>query len=67
MKTEVILDVHKREMVSKNSRKNMRKHNQIPGVYYSHDSKRSIPFYILESEFKKAKNEVGYQETSGKR
>ena len=36
----------------------MRKHNQIPGVYYSHDSKRSIPFYILESEFKKAKNEV---------
>ena len=56
MKNEVIIDVNKRDLGNKNSRKNMRMNKQIPGIYYSHDSKESIPFIMLESEFKKAKN-----------
>ena len=56
MKNEVIIDVNKRDLGNKNSRKNMRMNKQIPGIYYSHDSKESIPFFMLESEFKKAKS-----------
>ena len=56
MKNEVVIDVNKRDLGNKNSRKNMRTNKQIPGIYYSHDSKESIPFIMLESEFKKAKS-----------
>ncbi len=56
MKNEIIINVNKRDLGNKNSRKNMRMNKQIPGIYYSHDSKESIPFVMLESEFKKAKS-----------
>ena len=55
MANEFILEVHKRELGNKNFTNKMRKGSQIPGIYYSHDSKESIPLYILESDLNKAK------------
>ena len=46
MANEYNLDVNKRETQGKSDLKQMRKENKIPGVYYSHDSKQSIPLYI---------------------
>ena len=39
------IEVNKRELSSKKSFvKNLRNQDEIPGIYYSHDSKDSIPF-----------------------
>ena len=46
MANEYNLDVNKRETQGKSDLKQMRKENKIPGVYYSHNSKQSIPLYI---------------------
>ena len=55
MSKEFNLVVDKRELVSKGERKRILKEGKkIPGVYYSHDSKESIPFYIEKSELVKA-------------
>ena len=54
MSKNINLEVHKRDLVTKGGLKSMRKENKIPGVYYSHDSKESIPFYIMKSEINKA-------------
>ena len=41
------IDVNKRELSNKKSFvKELRRQDQIPGVYYSHDSKASIPFTV---------------------
>ena len=41
------IDVNKRELSNKKSFvKELRRQDQIPGVYYSHDSKTSIPFTV---------------------
>ena len=55
MSKEFNLVVDKRELVSKGERKRiLKKGTKVPGVYYSHDSKESIPFYIEKSELVKA-------------
>ena len=55
MSKEFNLVVDKRELVSKGERKRIfKKGTKVPGVYYSHDSKESIPFYIEKSELVKA-------------
>ncbi len=45
MANEYNLDVNKRETQGKSDLKQMRKEDKIPGVYYSRDSKQSIPLY----------------------
>ena len=55
MSKEFNLVVDKRELVSKGERKRVLKEGtKVPGVYYSHDSKESISFYIAKSELMKA-------------
>ena len=54
MANEFTLEVTKRESVSKNEIKQMRKEGKVPGIYYSHDSKNSIPFYIERQVLRQA-------------
>ena len=46
MSNEFNLNVDKRDLTNKGGRKRALKEGKIPGVYYSHDSKESISFYI---------------------
>ena len=48
MSNEFNLTVDKRELSNKGGRKRALKEGKIPGIYYSHDSKNSIPFYITK-------------------
>ena len=50
MSNEFKLSVDKRNLLNKGGRKRARKDGIIPGVYYSHDSKKSIPFSISKKE-----------------
>ena len=50
MSNEFNLTVDKRELSNKGGRKRALKEGKIPGIYYSHDSKNSIPFYITKKE-----------------
>ena len=54
MAKEYKLEVEKRDSTKKSDLKKYRKDGKIPGVYYSHDSKESIPFYISKSELSAA-------------
>lgn len=54
MTNEFTLEVTKRDSVSKNEIKQMRKEGKVPGIYYSHDSKNSIPFYIERQVLRQA-------------
>ena len=54
MANEYNLDVNKRETQGKSDLKQMRKEDKIPGVYYSHDSKQSIPLYINTADLTNA-------------
>ena len=54
MSKEFNLTVSKRELVNKGQRKKFRKEGKVPGVFYSHDSKESILFYIEYNELNKA-------------
>jgi len=54
MSKEFNLTVNKRELVNKGERKRAFKEGKVPGIYYSHDSKESIIFYIEKSELIKA-------------
>ena len=54
MSNEFNLDVNKRDLVNKGERKRARKEGKVPGVYYSHDSKESLPFYIDKKELANA-------------
>ena len=54
MSNEFNLDVNKRDLVNKGERKRARKEGKVPGVYYSHDSKESLPFYIEKKELANA-------------
>ena len=55
MSKEFNLVVDKRELVNKGERKRvLREGIKVPGVYYSHDSKESISFYIAKNELMKA-------------
>ena len=49
------IEVQKRELSSKKSFvKNLRKSDDIPGIYYSHDSKESIPFMVTQKVLREA-------------
>ena len=44
------LTVDKRELSNKGGRNNL-KEGKIPGIYYSYDSKESIPFYMEKKRY----------------
>lgn len=54
MSNEFNLNVNKRDLMNKGGRRRALKEGKVPGVYYSHDSKDSIPFYIETTELNKA-------------
>ena len=55
MAEEFKIDVHKRELSNKKSDlKSLRKDEKIPGVFYSFDSKKSVPLYIEKNSFRDA-------------
>ena len=54
MSNEFNLNVDKRELTNKGGRKQALRDGKIPGIYYSHDSKESIPFYMSKSELSTA-------------
>ena len=54
MSNEFNLNINKRDLMNKGGRRRALKEGKVPGVYYSHDSKDSIPFYIETSELNKA-------------
>ena len=54
MSNEFNLNVNKRNLMNKGGRRRALKEGKVPGVYYSHDSKDSIPFYIETTELNKA-------------
>ena len=54
MSSEFNLNVDKRDLINKGGRKRVLKEGKVPGVYYSHDSKESIPFYIEKTELSHA-------------
>ena len=44
------IKVHKRDKMGSRDVRSLRKEGKIPGVYYSSDSKKSIPFYMVDSD-----------------
>ena len=54
MSNEFNLVVEKRDFVNKGGRKKMLREGKIPGIFYSHDSKASLPFSIDKKEIVKA-------------
>ena len=49
------IEVQKRELSSKKSfSKGLRRNGDIPGIYYSHDSKESIPFMVTQKVLREA-------------
>jgi len=54
MSNEFNLNVDKRDLTNKGGRKRALKEGKIPGVYYSHDSKESVSFYIEKNELSQA-------------
>ena len=54
MGNEFTLEVIKRELSKKRDMKKSRNEGHVPGIYYSHDSKDSIPFYITKTTLRDA-------------
>ena len=54
MANEFNLEVTKRDLTNKGALKQLRKNGKVPGIYYSHDSKASIPFSIEKSMLREA-------------
>ena len=55
MAKELKIEVHKRDVSPKKSYlKTMRNEDKVPGVYYSFDSKESVPLYIEKKIIKEA-------------
>ena len=54
MANEHKIDINKRANTGKKAVKQLRKDNNIPGVYYSPSSKESAPFYISQGEYHEA-------------
>ena len=50
MSKEFNLNVDKRDLTNKGGRKRALNEGKVPGVYYSHDSKESLSFYIEKTE-----------------
>ena len=55
MAEEFKLDIFKRDDISKSSLKQLRRDGNIPGIFYSYNSKKSIPFYMENKALIKAK------------
>ena len=55
MAQEFKLDIFKRDALSKSDVKALRSENSIPGIFYSYNSKESIPFYIKNDTLNLAK------------
>jgi len=51
MANEHKIDINKRANTGKKAVKQLRKDNNIPGVYYSPSSKESVTFYISQGEY----------------
>ena len=48
------LEISKRNLENKGALKKLRKEGKVPGIYYSHDSNASVPFYIESKMLKEA-------------
>ena len=55
MAQEFKLDIFKRDNISKSSLKQLRRDGNIPGIFYSYNSKESIPFYMGNKTLAEAK------------
>tara|TARA_Y100001960_G_scaffold328630_1_gene417922 strand:- start:431 stop:1147 length:717 start_codon:yes stop_codon:yes gene_type:complete len=55
MVQEFKLDIFKRDNVTRSELKELRNNKNIPGIFYSHDSKDSIPFYMTQQTLNEAK------------
>tara|TARA_B100000497_G_C7669265_1_gene403739 strand:+ start:154 stop:840 length:687 start_codon:yes stop_codon:yes gene_type:complete len=55
MADEFKLDIFKRDNLSKSSLKQLRRDGNIPGIFYSYDSKESIAFYMNNKTLVEAK------------
>jgi large subunit ribosomal protein L25 len=55
MAEEFKLDIFKRDDISKSSLKQLRRDGNIPGIFYSYNSKESIPFYMETKTLVEAK------------
>lgn len=55
MAQEFKLDIYKRDDLTNSALKTLRAEGNIPGIFYSYDSKKSIPFYINQVTLNKAK------------
>ena len=55
MTQEFKLDIFKRDDISKSSLKQLRRDGNIPGIFYSYNSKESIPFYMENKTLVEAK------------
>ncbi len=55
MAQEFKLDIYKRDNLTNSALKALRAEGNIPGIFYSYDSKKSIPFYINQSTLNDAK------------
>jgi large subunit ribosomal protein L25 len=55
MAEEFKLDIFKRDDISKSSLKQLRRDGNIPGIFYSYNSKESIPFYMENKTLVEAK------------
>ena len=54
MALEFNLKISKRNLENKGALKKLRKEGNVPGIYYSHNSNASIPFYIERKMLKEA-------------
>ena len=55
MAQEFKLDIFKRDNISKSSLKQLRRDGNIPGIFYSYNSKESIAFYMANKTLAEAK------------
>ena len=55
MANEFKLDIFKRDDLTKQGVKKLRRESNVPGVFYSYDSKESIPFYVSQHMIVEAK------------
>ena len=55
MANEFKLDIFKRDNLTKSSLKQLRKDGNIPGIFYSYNSKESIPFYMENKTLNESK------------
>ena len=54
MANEFSLEVIKREQLTRGGLNQLRKNDQIPGIYYSYDSKESVSFYVERKVLREA-------------